>query len=404
MNITEKDCNDHFNKAKKALKTSFFSLKFSPDYTQAIDEFTIAAKGYKHLNKFQNSIESFEQASKCNKKITDYFSAGQNLLEISDIYFFNLSNIEQGISYLKQAVKNYQMSGKFSNSIKIITDIALKFMSLNQLQQAEKILILAYDECLSHSEEKLVRIAFEDVFHKLLDVQCGMKKYIDAIKMTEKYVDEQIKLDEDKYKINKNLMKLGILRIIIDEDYKLDEIIGKMYQNKYEDTTEDAADLRKLNNAIKKSIKKDFSYCVSSAFTLFENNLLKGLQDVYKKYEEENKNNPDNIVINDKRVININPDQKVVTSELESNKNNNVFNKEINLSNNNNINNKNNNNNDNNNNNNDNNNINENEINTNSESNNNNNESNNNNNENNNNELNNNNNNNINNNEMNDLL
>ena len=317
MNITEKDCLDHYNKAKKALKTSFFSLKFSPDYTEAIEQFTIAAKGYKHINKFQNSIESFEQASKCNKKITDYFLAGQNLLEICDIYFFNLSMFEKGISYLKQAVVNYQMSGKFSNSIKIITDIALKFMSLNQLQEAEKILILAYDECLSHSEEKLVRITFEDVFHKLLDVQCGMKKYIEAIKMTEKYVDEQIKLGEDKYKINKNLMKLAILRIIIDEDYKLDEIIGKMYQNQYDDTTEDAADLRKLNTAIKQSNKKDFTYCVSSAFTLFENNLLKGLQDVYKKYEEENKNNPNiNNVVNNKRVININPDQKVVKSEL----------------------------------------------------------------------------------------
>jgi len=398
MNITEKDCLDHYNKAKKALKTSFFSLKFSPDYTEAIEQFNIAAKGYKHINKFQNSIESFEQASKCNKKITDYFSAGQNLLEICDIYFFNLSMFEKGIPYLKQAVVNYQMSGKFSNSIKIITDIALKFMSLNQLQEAEKILILAYDECLSHSEEKLVRISFEDVFHKLLDVQCGMKKYIEAIKMTEKYVDEQIKLGEDKYKINKNLMKLAILRIIIDEDYKLDEIIGKMYQNNYEDTAEDAADLRKLNTAIKQSNKKDFTYCVSSAFTLFENNLLKGLQDVYKKYEEENKNNPNinNVVINNKRVININPDQKVVKSELESNKNNNVFNKEINLNSNNNIINNNNDNNDNNNNN-----INENEINTNSESNNNNNnESNNNNNESNNN----NNNNNINNNDMNDLL
>ena len=402
MNITEKDCLDHFNKGKKALKTSFFSLKFSPDYPEAIDQFTIAAKGYKHLNKFQNSIESFQEASKCNKKIPDYFAAGQNLLEISDIYFFNLSNIEQGISFLKQAVTNYQMSGKFSNSIKIITDTALKFMSSNQLQAAEKILTLAYEECMSHSEEKLVRITFEDVFHKLLDVQCGMKKYIEAIKMTEKYIDQQIKSGEDKYKINKNLMKLAILRIIIEEDYKLDEIIGKMYQNQYEDTAEDAGDLRKLNNSIKKSIKKDFNYCVSSAFTLFENNLLKGLQDVYKKFEEENKNNPNaNNDINNKRIININPDQKIVKNVLEGNNNQNIINNEVNLNNNNininnDINNVNNSNNDDKNNNN-----NENEIKNNNESNNNN-EPNNNNELNNNNEPNNNNNND--NNEMNDLL
>jgi len=319
MNISEKDCLTHFQKGKKALKTSFFSFKFSPDYTLAIEEFLQSAKGYLHLNKFQNSIESFLECSKCNKKITDYFSAGQNLLEISQIYFFNLSDIENGILYLKQAVKNFQMSGKFANSIKIIIEIALKFMSNKELKNAEKILLIAYDECISNSEEKLIRISFEDVFNKLLDVQCGLKKYVEAIKMTENYVKNQISNNEDKYKINKNLMKLGILRIIINEDFKLDEIIGKMYQNSYEDTKEDANDLRKVANAIKNSNKKDFNYCVSSAFTLFENNLLKGLMECYKKNEEENSKNPNfgNNVEGNKRVINVNLEQGVIKEEFE---------------------------------------------------------------------------------------
>jgi len=319
MTITEKDCLAHFQKGKKALKTSFFSLKFSPDYTQAIDEFQLAAKGYLHLNLFKNSIESFLEASKCNKKITDYFSAGQNLLEISHIYFFNLSDLDSGLSYLQQSVKSLQMSGKFANSIKIITEIALKFMSNKELLSAEKILLLAYDECISNFQEKLVRISLEDVFNKLLDVECGLKKFIDAIKLTEKYVKNQIENNEEKYKINKNLMKLGILYIIINEDFKLDEIIGKMYQNSYEDTKEDANDLRKVANAIKNSNKKDFNYCVSSAFTLFENNLLKGLMECYKKNEEENSKNPNfgNNVEGNKRVINVNLEQGVIKEEFE---------------------------------------------------------------------------------------
>ena len=354
MTITEKDCLAHFQKGKKALKTSFFSLKFSPDYTQAIDEFQLAAKGYLHLNLFKNSIESFLEASKCNKKITDYFSAGQNLLEISHIYFFNLSDLDSGLSYLQQSVKSLQMSGKFANSIKIITEIALKFMSNKELLSAEKILLLAYDECISNFQEKLVRISLEDVFNKLLDVECGLKKFIDAIKLTEKYVKNQIENNEEKYKINKNLMKLGILYIIINEDFKLDEIIGKMYQNNYEDTKEDASDLRKCANAVRESNKKEFNYCVSSAFTLFENNLLKGLMERYKKIEEENNKNNNNKDGNNnnnsgKRVINVNLEQGVIKEEFEKkdvfkvkedkeeNNNNNVNNNNnnINVSNNN---------------------------------------------------------------------
>ena len=61
----------------------------------------------------------------------------------------------------------------------------------------------------------------------------------------------------------------------------------EMFNNRYEDTATDIADIRKCLEAIKNLNKKNFTYCISSAFTLFENNLLKGLQAVYKKKEEQ---------------------------------------------------------------------------------------------------------------------
>ncbi|MBQ4152613.1 MAG: TlyA family RNA methyltransferase, partial [Schwartzia sp.] len=51
-------------------------------------------------------------------------------------------------------------------------------------------------------------------------------------------------------------------------------------------TKEDVGDLRKLMNSIKNLNKKDFTFCVGSCYTLFENNMLRGLQELYKKKEE----------------------------------------------------------------------------------------------------------------------
>ena len=85
-------------------------------------------------------------------------------------------------------------------------------------------------------------------------------------------------------------MKLCILHIINKEDYLCEDIFMKMYNNKYEDTTTDIKDVEKCIDSIKKLDKKGFTYCISSAFTLFENNLLKGLQRVYKEKEEAAKN------------------------------------------------------------------------------------------------------------------
>ena len=61
----------------------------------------------------------------------------------------------------------------------------------------------------------------------------------------------------------------------------------KMFSNKYDDTATDMGDIQKLMDSLKNLDKKKFTYCVSSAFTLFENNLLKGLQALYKEKESQ---------------------------------------------------------------------------------------------------------------------
>jgi hypothetical protein len=181
-------------------------------------------------------------------------------------------------------------------------------MENKDYETAEKILKEAFNICAENTEDKLIGGTFEQIFNKLLDVECGMMKWAESINLTQKYVEAQLKYPEkDNYRINKTYMKLCILRIINGEDYLCDDIFMKMFNSRYEDTSTDIGDIKKLMDSIKNLDKKNFTYCVSSAFTLFENNLLKGLQTLYKNKEEEAKNGEKNLINNvDDNTINTN--------------------------------------------------------------------------------------------------
>lgn len=297
--MDEKDCNKLYSKGVNKLKTSFFSFKFSPDYVGAVDDFTSAAKGYRKLGLAPKSIASYQKAIECNHNLNDYWAEGNCNVGIAEIYLFDLKNVDKGIQFLKKASYCYQVSGKFTYAIKSYVTMSEKFMENKEFETAEKILKESFDTCAGNTEDKLIGGTFEQIFNKLLDVECGMKKWEDAINLTQKYIDAQLKYPEkDNYRINKTYMKLCILRIINGEDYLCEDIFLKMFNSRYEDTSTDIGDIRKLMDSLKNLDKKNFTYCVSSAFTLFENNLLKGLQVLYKNKEEEAKNGGKNVINN----------------------------------------------------------------------------------------------------------
>ena len=309
--MNQQDCDKLYNKGMGKLKTSFFSFKFSPDYVGAVDDFNAAAKGFRKLGQSGKSITCYKKAIECNRHMNDYWAEGNCYVSIAEIYFFDLKTPDQGIEALNKASYAFQVSGKFTYAVKSFVSTAERFMENKDFETAKKILNEAFNVCAGNTEDKLIGSTFEQIYNKLLDVLCGMEKWEEAIEITQKYIDGQLKYPEkDNYRINKTYMKLCILRVITKEEFLCEDIFMKMFNSRYEDTATDIADIRKLIDAIKDLNKKNFTYCVSSAFTLFENNLLKGLQVLYKKKEEEAKNggniNNEDDNKNDLNIINTN--------------------------------------------------------------------------------------------------
>ena len=289
--MNKQDCDKLYSKGMGKLKTSFFSFKFSPDYVGAIDDFNAAAKGFRKLGLSAQSITCFQKAIECNHHLNDFWAEGNCYVSIAEIHFFDLKNPNDGLEALKKACYSYQVSGKFTFAVKSFLTTAERFMEDKDYETAEKILKEAFNVCTENTEDKLIGGTFEQIYNKLLDVQCGLNKWEDAISLTQKYIDAQLKYPEkDNYRLSKTYMKLCILRIINKEEYLCEDIFMKMFNSRYEDTSTDIGDIRKLMDSLKTLNKKNFTYCVSSAFTLFENNLLKGLQVLYKQKEEEAKN------------------------------------------------------------------------------------------------------------------
>ena len=343
MNITEKDAEEKFKEGQKAITKSFFKFKFSADYLEGSEKFREAGKLYRKLKNYPKSIESFNQAIICYKKLNEYYESGNCYLEISEIYFFELNNEENGIKNLQNASIQYKIGGKNQQSIKLYTDLSDRFLNDKKFDIAEKILTLCLKECEESADNQLIRISGENVYSKFLDVLCAAKKYSQAIGITDNYIKSQLKFEnKDMYKINQMYIKLAILRILNGEDYLVDEIIGKMYQLNYSDTKEDVSDLRKLIDSIKNLNKKNFNFALTATYSLFENNLLKGLQELYKKKEEEfsklndenkNNNNDNNNVNNEKKEenkIEDNNNEINTDSKKEENNDNNINNNDNN--------------------------------------------------------------------------
>ena len=286
--MDEKECLKKIKAGQKDLKTGLFSFKFSPDYMSASENFTEAAKGYKKLKMYQQSIDAYMQAIPCHKKLNDYFSAANCFLDIGEMYLFDLGDYAKAEENLKEASYNLKMGGKYTSAIKVYTDISAKLMAAKDFEKAEKILQIAFDECSEHLEDELVRISFEEVFNQLLDVLCSQKKYKESIKMVDTFIQNQLSYGEtNKYKISKNYIRLALLRIANDEMYMVAGIVPKMWELGYEDAHEDIDDLKKLVDAIETLNKKNFTFCMTCAFSLLQNNLLKGVQKAYEKQEKE---------------------------------------------------------------------------------------------------------------------
>lgn len=328
MNSKEKQRIDKiFKEAQDDLKTSFFSLKFSPDHLSAVQNFTDAAKGYRKLNLFKQSLLAFEEAIKCNKKLLESWPEGQNNLQMAEIYLEELDDEINGIKHLKNASFAIKVTGKLSMSIKIYIDEANKLHDRTKFSLALKLLKIAYEDCKEYTHDELIRISMEEVYAKIIDILCGQESFAEAAELIDDFIKMQKTWkDEKKYKVSKNYLYLGLIRLIMNEGYLVDSIVDDMFAFYDNSCSDDIDDLRSAHKAFEEVDKNKIGNLIKYSFSLFPNNLLKAFKKAFDKKEISGiSNQVNNINFNNtKNNIELNEtnDNTVNTFITENNENN----------------------------------------------------------------------------------
>ena len=194
--MNKADCDKLYKKGAAKLKTGIFAFKFTPDWLGAVDDFTSAGKGYRKIGLPAKAITCFQKAAECNHNLNDYWAEANSYQNIADIYFYDLKQSKEGLEILKKAAYSFQVSGKFSYAAKSYVKTAEKYLENKEYNVAEKILSQAFELCSNNVEDKLIGGTFEEIYSKLLDVECGLLKWKDAISYSKQYIEAQLKYPE----------------------------------------------------------------------------------------------------------------------------------------------------------------------------------------------------------------
>lgn len=277
------ECEKIYRKAESSLKTSFFSLKFSPDYISGSSYFQEAAKGYSELKYFDKSLDAFLKAIECNKKQHDSWSEAQNYEEIAKIYLLEKDDFNNGLNYLKHATYSYQVAGKALVAPRLFLELAAKLREREKMRNSMMLLQEAFNESYESAHDELIRIMLEDIYVKLLDLYCFSDQFVLACDIAEKMLKIQIDYKDKKNKITKNFSRIVMLRIIMNEEYLCQGIIDKMYAHYDASCADDIEDIKTLFQSYQTCNKQKFNSTITYSFELYETNLLKKLKATFDK-------------------------------------------------------------------------------------------------------------------------
>lgn len=301
-----KDAEQAHKKGLEELKTSIFNLKFSPDYVNAVCYFEKAGKLFEINKKYNESINSYLKAIECNKKLLESYAEAQNHLKISEIYIFYMKNEKKAMEFLKESQICFKLAGKYNNSLRIMLDFTnqLEEKSRNSNEtdtnQSNNLLISfsihvleeAWTDACQFAFEKMVRIEIDNIYSKLINVymkntEIYLKKGIDLTFSFLKVLQNDKTGITKPYHIVNVLSRLVMLRFI-DNSLDFTDIIVESERLYDSSVSDDISDMKRLCLSLKNRDEKEFNYCLSHVFHLFEMEILKEVKRKFTLHLKEN--------------------------------------------------------------------------------------------------------------------
>lgn len=174
------EAKEHENQAEKALKPSWMSLKFQPDYMLASMEYGQAATKYRAAGMLKDSVRMHIKSAELKEMQGDQFSAGRAYEQAAAICD-GKPEIGDAEAYWIPAARAYRLAGKGESASKLL----LKLAALREKQGR-------FDKAKEAFEESLEIFAVDEKDYQVSDVYKG---YIAFLVRAEMFEEAFVALD-----------------------------------------------------------------------------------------------------------------------------------------------------------------------------------------------------------------
>ena len=115
-----KEAEQFMTEAKKALATSVFQLKFSPDHNLAAHNFQAAGQKFQQLSKYSEAIFAYKSAAEQREIEDDNFSAGRCFEDCGKLCCDFMKNYADGMLYYDKAVQQFKLAMKAEIAVRVV--------------------------------------------------------------------------------------------------------------------------------------------------------------------------------------------------------------------------------------------------------------------------------------------
>eukprot|EP00922_Rhytidocystis_sp_ex-Travisia-forbesii_P061629 GHVS01091306.1.p1 GENE.GHVS01091306.1~~GHVS01091306.1.p1 ORF type:complete len:341 (-),score=49.42 GHVS01091306.1:304-1326(-) len=191
----QKEAQTHLTRARKALKTNVWSLKFSPDYDIAALEFSQAAQCFHAAGDYQQAVSAHENVAKVREGQGDCFGSGRAYEAAGTLLS---QQGEQGagkvaandiIVYWKKAASCYKDAGKVETCCRLLLKLARLYSDnigngVTNVAETQSM----YDECIELYELDDKPHYVSDVYKDYINFLCATKQYDNVLSALDRHI------------------------------------------------------------------------------------------------------------------------------------------------------------------------------------------------------------------------
>lgn len=216
------EARQHLQLAEKALKTSAWSLKFSPDHLTASMEYTQAATLFRAANMLRESADCWLKAAEAKEQQRDLFGAGRAYESAGGVCeSIGSSASAEATQHWEKAVDKFRLSGKGDIATKLLQKLAAAYEKSGSKDRAQAAYEGAIDVIIQ--DEKDYNLA--DAYKAYIGFLVRSEMFEEALKAIDGHIEALMRQRHFPF-VHKEMLSKIVILLHLQDTVRADEAVN----------------------------------------------------------------------------------------------------------------------------------------------------------------------------------